>query len=271
MKTCFVIQPFDGGEFDERYKDIYEPAIISAGLLPYRVDQDKAVQIPINTIEEKIKDAAICLADISLDNPNVMFELGYSLALDKDVVLICKEDLRTKFPFDIRHRQIIKYKTASPTAFEKLRNDIVSTLKARMEKQEKFAGATMRLPIKQIGSELSQYEEVALISIFENLYPSNDSEGVLDNQIESDMSSLGFNKLAKNFSLMKLQTNGYITSDTFHHEGDSYIGYFLTKKGADWFIANEKKLEFRTKPNPKSEPEITHVERLGVASEDIPF
>lgn len=64
---CFVIQPFDNEKFDKRYHDIFKPAIEATGLSSYRVDEDESVEIPIDTIEEKIKSASICLADITLD------------------------------------------------------------------------------------------------------------------------------------------------------------------------------------------------------------
>jgi hypothetical protein len=38
MPTCFVMQPFDAQIFDKRYQDVFAPAIIDAGLEPYRVD-----------------------------------------------------------------------------------------------------------------------------------------------------------------------------------------------------------------------------------------
>jgi hypothetical protein len=47
MATCFVIQPFDRGKFDRRYKDTFKPAIEAAGFEPYRVDEDPSVSIPI--------------------------------------------------------------------------------------------------------------------------------------------------------------------------------------------------------------------------------
>jgi hypothetical protein len=78
---CFVIQPFDRGKFDKRYEDVFKPAIIEADLEPYRVDCDDCAQIPINAIEEKIKAAKICLADITLNNPNVWYELGYRIVI----------------------------------------------------------------------------------------------------------------------------------------------------------------------------------------------
>lgn len=78
MPTCFVIQPFDADKFDKRFEQVFKPAIIVAGLDPYRVDQDPHVDIPIDGIESGIRSASICLADITTDNPNVWYELGYA-------------------------------------------------------------------------------------------------------------------------------------------------------------------------------------------------
>ena len=58
MQTCFIIQPFDKGKFDKRFEDTFRPAIEEAGLEAYRVDQDPNVEIPIEAIEEGIRDAS---------------------------------------------------------------------------------------------------------------------------------------------------------------------------------------------------------------------
>ena len=115
------MQPFDGGDFDSRYADVLVPAIRDANLEPYRVDQDPKVSIPIQEIENGIRDSRLCLADISIDNPNVWFELGFAIASSKEVVLICSDQRLSKFPFDVQHRAIIRYSTGAPRAFEALR------------------------------------------------------------------------------------------------------------------------------------------------------
>ncbi len=133
MSTCFVIQPFDGSSFDKRYEDILIPAIKDANLEPYRVDRDPRVSIPIEDIQNGIKNADVCLADITLDNPNVWFELGFAIASQKEVVLICSEDRKSKFPFDVQHRMIITYSSASPRDFDRLRNQITDRLNLRWD------------------------------------------------------------------------------------------------------------------------------------------
>jgi len=138
MKKCFVIQPFDGGKFDKRYKDIFAPAIKDANLEPYRVDEDYSVQIPIQDIEKGIRDSLICLVDITLDNPNVWYELGYAFSLGKPVVLVCSDERTSKFPFDIQHRSIIRYSSASLSDYNKLKNNITSRLKAYLSNPDKI-------------------------------------------------------------------------------------------------------------------------------------
>jgi nucleoside 2-deoxyribosyltransferase len=124
MPTCFVIQPFDGGPFDKRYEDTLAPAIRAADIEPYRVDRDDSAEILIENIEAGIRKADVCLADISTDNPNVWFEVGFAIASRKPVVLVCSEQ-RKKFPFDVQHRKIIPYMTEAKSDFETLANQVI--------------------------------------------------------------------------------------------------------------------------------------------------
>lgn len=129
---CFVIQPFDSSKYDQRYQEILKPAIEKAGLIPYRVDEDYEVRIPVQSIEKGIRMSALCLAEISTDNPNVWFELGYAIACKKDVIMICSSQ-RKKFPFDVRHRSIITYKTDSIGDIERLSKEITDTIKSYVD------------------------------------------------------------------------------------------------------------------------------------------
>jgi hypothetical protein len=86
VRRCFVMKPFDGGTFDKVYESVFAPAIRVAGVDPYRVDSDSSVGIPIQEIENGIRDSELCFADITTDNPNVWFELGFALAIPREVV-----------------------------------------------------------------------------------------------------------------------------------------------------------------------------------------
>ena len=104
--TCFVIQPFDKGKFDKRYNDAFDPGLGQAGFEAYRVDQDPGTDVLIAAIEEGIRRAAICLADVTTDNPNVWYELGYAFAAGKHVILTCCDEREGPLPFDIQHRNV---------------------------------------------------------------------------------------------------------------------------------------------------------------------
>src|ERR1700722_18181231 len=136
MPTCFVIQPFDNGQFDKLFKGVYSPSIIAAGLEPYRVDQDPNTDILIDAIENGIKNAAVCLADITTDNPNVWYELGFAFAARRPVVMVCSADRKGKYPFDIQHRAIVTYVAQSPQDFAQLTSDLTSRLAAAVKRGE---------------------------------------------------------------------------------------------------------------------------------------
>lgn len=144
------MQPFDRGVFDKRYDDVYAPAIEKAGLEPYRVDRDPSVNIPIEEIESGIKGSEICLAEITTDNPNVWFELGFAIAVPREVVLICSEERKTNFPFDVQHRNIIKYKTESPQDFDILQTDITRRILAILKKKKKLIRFRNYLRLKKL-------------------------------------------------------------------------------------------------------------------------
>ena len=147
MSKCFVMQPFDAGVFDKRFDDLFSPAILEAGLEPYRVDRDPAVNIPIDDIEAGIRKSEICLAEITTDNPNVWFELGFAIAVPKEVILVCSDERRSKFPFDVQHRKVIKYKTEAPQDFQQLKQDICLRIQALVKKMQKIDRISGSSPI----------------------------------------------------------------------------------------------------------------------------
>ena len=143
MKTCFIIQPFDKGPFDKRFDDIIEPAIHDAGLTAYRVDRDPGVVVLIDEIEKGISNSVAVVADITIDNPNIWYEVGYARAADKPLVMICSIQ-RERFPFDIQHRNIIRYSTDSYSDFTKMKSNITERLIAVVAKQQELKDNEVR-------------------------------------------------------------------------------------------------------------------------------
>ena len=108
-KTCFVIMPFKE-PYKGRCERIYKPAIEAAGLTPHLAGAPGVDDIIVD-IEEGIGNSLICLADISIDNPNVFYELGIAHARMKSVAKVCEKSKRPEnFPFDIASKRIMSYK-----------------------------------------------------------------------------------------------------------------------------------------------------------------
>src|SRR5262249_55045769 len=56
---------------------------------------------------EEIHSASLCVADLTGGKPNVMWEVGYAMALGKPTIIITQES--GELPFDIRVMETIHY------------------------------------------------------------------------------------------------------------------------------------------------------------------
>ena len=99
----FVIMPFgnkEGIDFDKVYIDFIKPALKSNGYEVFRADEEmQAGDIKTDMFQELLL-ADLVIADLSIDNPNVWYELGVRHALRaRGVILI--QSKRKYQPFDI--------------------------------------------------------------------------------------------------------------------------------------------------------------------------
>ena len=262
MGTCFVMQPFDKAVYDKRYEDIFVPAIKAAGLDPYRVDRDSAVSIPIDEIQKGIKNSDVCLAEITTDNPNVWFELGYAIAIFKEVVLVCSSERKTRFPFDVQHRNITLYETESSRDFEQLKEKITDRIIAILKKGETLSRFADMPSIADTGG-LSQHEMVALVIIAENIDSPSDKVGTY--RIKEDMDRAGYTKIAVTLALTSLLRKGMIEEKTDTDiDGNEFFLYTISSKGMEWLLQNQDKLVLKVQ---KSRAE----QLLEKIDDDIPF
>ena len=259
MTTCFVIQPFDSGKFDKRYDDVYKPAIAAAGLQPYRVDKDYGVDVPIDAIEQGIRNAVVCLADITTDNPNVWYELGFAFASGKPVVMLCGDE-RTgkKYPFDIQHRTITPYQADSPSDFETLKGAITKRLKAILKRDVAMKEISKNEKVAPVDG-LTQPELIVLASAAGNVILPG--EGTTVYMVKNDVERSGFTNLGFALGVKRLVARKFVdVRETSDYNGDSYQEIVLTEAAWDWIEQNESKFIIRKNGEPSNEP-----------MDDIPF
>ena len=244
MTRCFVIQPFDSGKFDKRYDDVYAPAIVDAGIEPYRVDKDPGVDVPIDAIEQGIRDSLVCLADITTDNPNVWYELGFAFAAGKPVVMLCGEE-RTgkKYPFDIQHRTITPYQADSPSDFATLKSAITKRLKALAKRDVAMKAISKNDKVAPLDG-LSQPELIVIASAAGSVMLPG--EGTSAYMIKNDVERSGFTSLGFTLGVKRLVARGFITvRESSDYNGDTFQEIVLADAAWDWIEANESKFLIR--------------------------
>lgn len=244
MDKCFVIQPFDSDKFDRRYTDIFKPAIEKSDLEAYRIDKDLSVRIPIDEIEKGIVESSICFAEITTDNPNVWYELGFAFACSKDVVMVCSEERLGKFPFDIQHRHIITYKTGSISDFTLLEDTITKKIKA-LQQKTKTVKTLHSTPVVETEG-LKSHEIALLIIMMENQFSSE--EGISIYNLKDEMFKAGYTAIAASVGVKTLVKINFVelskASDNWNNGQEYYVAN-LTSSGENWILNNQDQLVFR--------------------------
>lgn len=82
----------------------------------------------IKDIWAAINNAKVIIAELTTRNPNVMYELGLSHALNKPVVMISQST--DDIPFDLRSLRCILYDTTDPDWADSLRLKLTEFIRA---------------------------------------------------------------------------------------------------------------------------------------------
>ena len=104
---------------DDVYKLGIQPALRDVGLDPVRADERPLVGALICNICAGIQESAICLADITDWNPNVLFELGLMAGMGKTTVIL--KHAKSDVPTDLKFALYVEY-------------DSIRSVKARLKK-----------------------------------------------------------------------------------------------------------------------------------------
>ncbi|WP_421215784.1 hypothetical protein [Aeromonas jandaei] len=104
---AFVVMQFTE-KFNELYDNVIKPVCEQKGLEPIRADDMYSNGLIIHDIIQSIQQSSLIISDITPDNPNVYYEVGYAHAAGKNVILMCDRE-REKLPFDLSGFRTIFY------------------------------------------------------------------------------------------------------------------------------------------------------------------
>ena len=115
---AFVAMPFgikENIDFNAVFRELIKPALEQAGFIVFRADEEtEAGNIRTDMFQELLL-ADLVVADLSIDNPNVWYELGVRHALRKRgvVQITCRRD---QTPFDVLTERTVRYRIARDSA-----------------------------------------------------------------------------------------------------------------------------------------------------------
>ena len=96
---AFVVMQFSDA-FNALYTDVIKPTCERFGLKAIRADDIYQSGLIINDIARSIEEASVIIADVTTDNPNVFYEVGYAHGIKKATILL-SDRTRETLPFDV--------------------------------------------------------------------------------------------------------------------------------------------------------------------------
>lgn len=113
---AFVIMPFgkkkgaDGSiyDFNAIYTQLIKPALEAAGFEPFRADEETTSGDILTDMFQELLLADLCIADMSIDNANVFYEIGIRHAFRKRGIVHIQAG-RAYMPFDVFNVRTIPY------------------------------------------------------------------------------------------------------------------------------------------------------------------
>jgi len=122
---CFVLMPFGVKKdpvtqaeinFDAIYEGAIRPGVEAAGLEPIRADEERTGGIIHKPMFERLLLCDYAVADLTLGNPNVFYELGVRHATRPATTLAIFAD-QQRLPFDLNFLRALPYRLGEGSRF----------------------------------------------------------------------------------------------------------------------------------------------------------
>lgn len=110
LPKAFIVMQFSE-TYESLYDEVIYPVVVeNQRIVPCIARDISKPGIILEDIVQEIKESAFVIAEISPNNANVFYELGYAHALEKPVILLAEQN--TKLPFDVSGYRCIFYKNS---------------------------------------------------------------------------------------------------------------------------------------------------------------
>lgn len=270
-KKCFVIQRFDNGTYDKRYRETFAPAIKKGGAEPIRADEVLGTRPVVEKIEQGLRAADVAFAEVSEDNPNVFLELGYALALGIPTVIVCDRHKRAKLPFDIAHRPVNFYATEAQSDWEKISDQVTKEITAALL-ESRTKQVALKADDKPASGDIDDIKGACLLELLDQSMRSPVGSTLW--QLQKDLSSVNISSRMIALAVASLVEDGLIERhELADQDGDPYNSFALSDHGQRHLLRNYGSLmrtekELIGKPTSWNQSRPTKYDDL---DDDIPF
>lgn len=160
--NCFVIMPY-APEFEDVYATIkmsVAEAFSGQQLKCFRLDEDQPAGRITERLLQELQAAALCVADLSGSKPNVMWEVGYVMALGKPTIIVTQD--KEELPFDVRDMLSLQYDRnhLSETLGRPLKRAVLDTFSVEAAARSRKVGSQETEHKTLIGELLEQIRDL---------------------------------------------------------------------------------------------------------------
>jgi hypothetical protein len=115
VPSCFIVMPFSEQWSNKVFYNFIQPAVKKSEMECVRGDMIPRVGKLSENIVKQIQKAGLVIADISVPNANVFYELGIADTMGRDVFLLYEKSAEQNLPADIQGAHYFAYNSNNIT------------------------------------------------------------------------------------------------------------------------------------------------------------
>ncbi|HMV64206.1 MAG TPA: nucleoside 2-deoxyribosyltransferase [Rhodocyclaceae bacterium] len=234
--NCFVIMPF-ATDFDDVYaviKATVEGSTTDAKGRCFRLDESRPAGRITDRLLAELRSATICIADLTENKPNVMWELGFAMALEKPVIIVTQSV--ATLPFDIKDMQSIEYNRTrlNATLGAPLKQSLLDTMGAVATNSSTASSADA----ETVGTILSEVAQLkAMMSEVVNAWKIDETKAPQLHQEIQTLAGHWFNTESKSHVHMRVIRGELIAPYCYGGNSDLTGVYFGWRRTGEYWFA----------------------------------
>lgn len=123
----FIAMPFADEKYNSIYNSYIKPILNKMHYEAVRIDEKTNPGDVMEFVWKEINESAFVIADVSIANPNVLYEIGIAHTLGKEVIILT--DSPDKVPFDIKKNRYLDYSVYDEKSIKEMKEKLESAIK----------------------------------------------------------------------------------------------------------------------------------------------